>query len=353
MQTFSKTLSAVLSFILMVGVFSGILISIAFHSESKWYYDVHYRNELAGTLECLFIGSSRGLCGFNVKLINERLGITSYNLCGSAMSPNGKLAMLEEEIHRNPVKKVIIDVGDDDLAFINNDAKSEGEMLVIPRLQGGAKRFKYLINNVPFEGYCYLFARYLNDGFSVMSDYISGSKGSAIYRDRYGGIEKSTFQDVSLRNDELGLVFQSKRIEEPTETGIEGLTKLINCSISSGAEVILVSLPVAESKIWTHSGYDQVHSEYVKIAKQYNLQFWDFNLLKSRKDFFSDKVSFSDSIHLYVTGADVFSSLFCETLVKYSFGTNISDLFYSSYAEAMEHLDYMAILKSQTGDEMA
>ena len=95
--------------------------------------------------------------------------------------------------------------------------------------------------------------------------------------------------------------------------------------------------------IWTNISVDSDRKFYETYAKNNDCKYLDFNLLKDRADYFSDKTSFKDHYHLSESGSLSFMRCLCRVLKTIDSGQEVSNMFYNSYAEAVEHFEYYDI----------
>ena len=110
MKNFKKACKTTVLFLLILVILSASVMGLFFQSESYFYQDYRERDELAGTLDTLILGSSHGLRAFVPEIMDKKLGVNSYNLAGSLMTMQGKYEMLRTEADRNPVKTVILEM---------------------------------------------------------------------------------------------------------------------------------------------------------------------------------------------------------------------------------------------------
>ncbi len=365
MHNFKKCIVSLLTFSIIFSAVSGVVIYIFFNTESAPYQDIGLRNELAGSIDTLLLGSSEGMVAFNSEIIDKELNVTCYNLCGSACPPSGIKALFEEEIKRNPLKTVIIDVG----SFLHYDfvdSVSEGEIKVIPRLADNSKRFKYMLKNIWINNYSYLYATYMNNGISTLKNLLAGTYVPAVT----GKVESNsnnddivnktdeTAVDLSLNNNEILNEFvQDKTVDlnkfwgKPEERNFKLLKEILEKCNEKKAKVFLVFVPATESRIWRNGNFETEKEFYNNFAKENGCTYLDFNLLKNRNEFFSDKTSFKDHYHISASGSQVFSKCLADILNKLNSGEDVSDMFYSSYDEAIKHFEYYDIYQKMIREQ--
>jgi len=86
-----------------------------------------------------------------------------------------------------------------------------------------------------------------------------------------------------------------------------------------------------------------VLSPVTDAPKKYDIPLFDFNLLKSRYELFSDETSFSDDNHLSEEGAEIFSGVMADVLHRHRAGEDVSPLFYESYRDVIRNSVYRSM----------
>ena len=132
MHNFKKALIASLSFLLCFALIFSAVVFPAFKTDSL-YNDSAKRQELAGSIDFLMCGASHALGGFIPTIIDETLGVNSYNLSSYASSFDGRLWLIEKELERNPVSTFVLEISYDTIRDYSDD-HSTGEPMTILKL---------------------------------------------------------------------------------------------------------------------------------------------------------------------------------------------------------------------------
>ena len=340
MLIFKKILPACLSFILIVFVVSYAIIRPFLFSDAEDFLDNSLRDSLAGTLDYLVVGSCQGKYAFVPEILDEELGCTSYNLCGLHMSPNGKFAILSEELERNPVKNVIIDIDYDQLSYTTRGIRALGDISLLPRL--GVSRVEYFFKNVHPEDYHNIYSEYLFRGIMYQGKKLLGQETSAVNPSEKGH-RSSESTDFTIKPENCIKTRQSEQLKtEIVENNDEKLSSLISVCKEKGINVILIMPPSADNYVWTYSGWDEIRKNLLEIAEQNDVQYLDFNLFKEKNVLLNDKESYQDLWHLSVEGSKVFTERLCDVLKDIENGKDVSEQFYGSYEEVLQHSPYAA-----------
>ena len=317
--------------------------------------DKYLRNDLAGTIDYTIVGASHGLCAFVPSILDEEMNVNSYNLCGTLTTFNGRKALLEEEIDRNPLSTVVIELSYDTLPRQTNDA--EGNTYIIPRLNGAKAKFDYLIRNFSIFDLDTPYGEYFSNGVNISFDIakysirnIGNIKNvwSVYERSAYSEVEKErkgfmarTPLDASLEEDTVKSSFNSVSINrEYNEENIQALSEIVSACKKRGIRVIFVMVPVSDREIWVYDNWDAFHSDLQFLSDSFGCPFFDFNLMKSRYQLFSDDGSYWGASHFCESGARTFSKEFASIMNKYDNGEDISGLFYSNYEELRSDSPY-------------
>lgn len=340
MLSFKKIVFTITLFVVLITVGSAFFIESFLVSDMEYYQDNSYRDSLSGTLDFLIVGSCQGKYAFVPKVIDKELNSTCYNLCGIHTSPSGEIAMLNEEIDRNPVKNVIIDINYDTLAYTTKGIHALGDITTIPRIHGHVNRIKYFFSNVHPEDYSVLYSTYLKNGYTYCLSKVLGSYESGVNIQEKGHWSRNSSNFVILEKDAK----QKKQSEtistEIIENNDQKIEKMIKMCIDRQINVYLVMTPSTDNHIWTNKGWDTIHSQIQEIADKYDVVFIDFNLYKDKSKILHDENSFEGLWHLADEGSIKFTIMLTNVIKKVNCGEDISSLFYHNYNEVLANSRY-------------
>lgn len=294
---------------------------------------------MTGKIDCLILGASHALDGFVPNVIDDILGCNCYNLSGSQLTWPGREALLKEEISRNPVKTVILEIAYDTLCY--DPYNTEGNIYLISRLITASERFIFTCKNVHLNDWHKIYADFLNSGFRYLFNSVFTDKNvnNVIYENK--GFAPKEENDISLSGNEIANNHNSSHISENyNKKNITSLYNIISCCKDNDIELIFVVTPVSDRQIWESSDFSFFYHFLISISEETNCKFYDFNLIKERYSVFSDKTSFFDSGHLSASGAIEFSKLFAETINNERSGSGNNGKFYNSYSEMIMDSPY-------------
>lgn len=299
-----------------------------FWGESCYYQDYKVRTSLSGKLDTLVIGSSHALRSIKPTVLNEKLNTKAYNLSSPLMSMYGRYVMLEKEINRNPIKTVYLEISYNALTLDRKTLGLEGDLYVLGRFDNVFERINFFTNAFTPDEYK-----------KVLSDVIVRSKNSFFTHNTIKQYETFGYLPVPSNNQLLSDETKEKIKNTNSldtkikEESLNYFDKIIKLCKRNNIRVILVVTPVTEKMILEYNNLDDIFSQYIDLAKEYNCEYYDFNLDKNRVKLYSEETSFYDDTHMSDSGAEVFSNRLTEIIKKVDEKKDITNEFYNSYSE--------------------
>ena len=299
-----------------------------FWGESYYYQDYKVRTSLSGKLDTLVIGSSHALRSIKPTVLNEKLNTKAYNLSSPLMSMYGRYVMLEKEINRNPIKTVYLEISYNALTLNRKTLGLEGDLYVLGRFDNVFERINFFTNAFTPDEYR-----------KVLSDIIVRSKNSFSIHNTIEQYKTFGYLPIPSNNqllsDEVKEKVKNTKVLDTKikEESLNYFDKIIKLCKNNDIRVIFVVTPVTERMILEYSNLDDIFSQYIDLAKEYNCEYYDFNLDKHRKKLYSEESSFYDNTHMSDSGAEIFSNRLTEIIEDVDRGNNVSNYFLNSYTE--------------------
>lgn len=299
-----------------------------FWGESYYYQDYKVRTSLSGKLDTLVIGSSHALRSIKPTVLNEKLNTKAYNLSSPLMSMYGRYVMLEKEINRNPIKTVYFEISYNALTLDRKTLGLEGDLYVLGRFDNAFERINFFKNAFTTDEYK-----------KVLSDVIVRSRNSFFTHNTIKQYETFGYLPMPSNNqllsDETKEKIKNTKVLDTKikEESLNYFDKIIKLCKKNDIRVILVVTPVTENLILEYNNLDDIFSQYIDLAKEYNCEYYDFNLDKNRVKLYSEETSFYDNTHMSDSGAEVFSNRLTEIIKKVDEKKDITNEFYNSYSE--------------------
>lgn len=339
MHNFKKTLLSTILFILIFAILSATII-VPYHNSDDFYYlDASVRKDLAGTVDCIFLGASHGLTSFVPALIDEQLGCNSYNLSCSMMTLYGKYELLKKELDRNPVEKVVLEISFDTLSRNQRDEYAIGDEPTIARLDTIGEKLNYIFKYISVNDWANIYARSIENGLVSWKNLLTRSFGGFDCGSK--GFHRKESIDVSLPEKDFQSSYNRSTISvNYIEENKKQLDAIVALCKENNVKVHIVVVPISDSLIWSMDNWDNFRMWCEDYCRQNDCGYIDFNLLKNRYDIFSDERSYYDADHMSEEGAMAFSDIYCDIIVKYEAGEDISDYFYPTYEALKQDSPY-------------
>ena len=335
-----RTIGLFLLFLLIIMIPTTTIFLV---SENHTYQDYRERAELAGTIDYVEIGASHCKRGFVSTIIDEGLGVNSYNLGGESLTMMGRLELLKLELARNPVKTVILELSMDSLSYQPDKKLNNGDLYLVPRIGIPSISIPYLVKISRPWYYGRIFAYFLNTGLDDTRDLLTGhySMRSSNQKKGYVPHYDDWVKTKAHSLKRLQAVFQTRRRGLALrQFNRDRLDEIIEMCREKDIELIFITVPVSDYWISRFNNLDEPYHYYRELADKNGLEYYDFNLWKGEYDLFVDEEDFYDNGHLGNDGAVKFTNLFVETMQKRAAGEDISQEFYKDYADLYMHMPY-------------
>ena len=333
MRNFKKILITLLSFCLLLGGISLGFMEIYFLTEYDFFQDGSARDALSGKIDCLYLGASHGYRAFKPSVIDPILGTQSYNLSGSMMTLQGRYELLQEEIARNPVTRVYLELSFNSMTRNRATEGPEGDLYVLARLTGFLRRTGFFFRAFSWQEYPGVYQKFLSEGIDAAFQWAKGHRADHSQRDR--GYMPTGSRTIAFEQN-YDQIFHSRSY--PTEIDPYDqayLDKILALCKAQDVEVILVATPISKSALCQASNLQHFYSWYKELASNHGLQFYDFNLYKEKDSLLPDDTMYFDTLHLNDEGASLFSAVFANLVRRTESREDVNKLFYDSYP-AME-----------------
>lgn len=310
-------------------------------------------------IDIAFAGSSYFVYGINPYIIDKELECNTFNYSFRAQSYIGTYYCLEELFKYHNPKLIVLST--DISSFINEQESVEAYAGVIPNIKSfdikteyffdsikegknlnkiftwrtyNVKSVKDILNNVKKKKS----DEYKNYTTSELLNYYEANK------DKYGYMGKGfarLSEDNNIINDnKLGkMMIKETNLDKIKDKNIEYFKKISKLCRDNNTELILVQTPYPTFSVFKEKNYFEFSEKIGEIAKDENVDYYDFNLVKP-EIFEAKSKYFRDHEHLAATGADIFSKSFTRFLKLRDSGEDMSKYFYTPN-EYLQSIDYI------------
>lgn len=354
-----RILGALVFVCLFLGIEKGMEYALI-NDTNEWsramFHDFYTREE---NIDTLFLGSSHVYCGINPEILSEKTGESCFNMATPGQPLNGSYYLLREAVKYHGITHVYLEL------YFGQSVGEEGafkEAGQLPRNWRNTNYMKPSLNKLSYmltmsePSLVYMsflpVRRYTADLFEPekIRETIR-QKRTEDYRNYYvenvlNGVVETYVKDgfyYSEHRAEGGVLYDIIRpepfSENPmTEDAEEYLRKIIEYCQKENITLTLYCAPFTDYQASLYGDYDRYVSQIRKIAEEYELFFYDFNLCKEEILDLTEDALFRDKGHLNVYGAEIFSECFADFFNGMEEGSlGYEDYFYPTYTEKLAH----------------
>lgn len=332
MRNFRKILKTVGVFLLVAALFSVLFAETYLHGENFDYQDTAERDRLAGSVTMLISGASYTMFGIQPEILNQRLGVSCYNVAGTLLTMEGRYTLLKKELERNPVETVILEVSVDTLIRDRSKEGPEGDLPILGKLSGVRERLSYIGQAFSISEYPMVYYDLVSKGMESVWLAVTGKfhKNNTEMKLGFLPVKKESYK----LPDNYGEIFHSAALtEQIVPENAQGLERLIALCRANDANVILVVTPKSQYYNCMYSNLDVFDNWFRDFAEQHGVRYLNFNLEKDKLSLLPDRGSYYDEAHLNGHGSEVFTGMLAERISDIQQGVDYQNLFYSSYSE--------------------
>lgn len=336
--------AAVTAALLALGDF---LLTDDIHSYSRVMLQELYAQ--AGQIDTLFLGSSHCYRSVDPALVNETLGVHSFNAGTSQQLPDGSYYLLREAAAENDLDTVYLEMF---YTGYNSEESASVPMacyLITDYLRPTSLgRYQYLWEMGGLAAFADLLlpARHtigdpgelpalwrakLTDGYAMgQYDYVTyPEEGEAycgngfVYTWGTPGYGFDTVMDLDA--------------EAPLSSfGWEYLNRIAALCAERGIRLVLFTAPLPGAYAADTENY-QAYVEAVRgFAAEHGSEYWDFTLYRDTETLDMQVEDYADAHHLNGQGAGKFTAVLCDTAARRAAGEDVTALFFDTLAEKLQ-----------------
>jgi Formylmethanofuran dehydrogenase subunit B len=317
----------------------------------------HDLQQVQGTIDTVFVGSSWTYYGYNVDEYEKRMGSTAFNIGTIGQSVEDSYYYLKEITDKNPVKTVYFNVTD---TKFTSEPSIDQTMVVNDRLTG-LNKLMDLGATVSVDDLPYLLPSFLykdsfnpktilnNIKYKMSEDYKNYVPINSFYVKN--GYISTNISIKQGNNSEFKATSwdESKVLSKD----VDYFNKIISMCKEKQIQIIILTPPFSSAYLQNISNYDGYLNFIRSLCKQNDVDFIDFNLLKDPV-FLNDEL-FHDIAHLNGSGNVKLTDILCDIMQEKHSGKSSDYRFYTSYAEKEQVFNYctgvkLNISKSQNSD---
>lgn len=342
-----------ISFGIFIGITCGLNRMYVDVDADNWYRFLwHYFYKDQGKIDNLYLGSSHVYCDVDPQILDGLSGKYNFNLATPAQRLNGSYYLLREAGRKNELSHVYLEMyygcnlGDEGLLeYRRNWANTD-------HIKLSANKIAYLLSTGGIDQYInalFPFSRYricLGD-WEYVRDQLAERKQDDYRKYRYEevnadermvcerqGFQRSTrvYKD-SQKIREQGDILEGYSMGERNEQYIRMIIEYCN---ERKIPITLFTSPINDLQLISVVDYDDYVIEVKRLAAEYGIPFYDFNLAKEEYLPLQDSKNYRDIEHLNETGANLFTTFFYEVVTGKE--ADNEKYFYGSYEEKLRNL---------------
>lgn len=301
-------------------------------------------------IDIAFVGSSHVYRTFVPKVTDDGFGCYTFNAGSSLQYMDGSYAVVRELCKNHDVKTIFLELY---YGVVETNNYSEREdltstYLISDYMRPSLDKWIYLLNASSRKYYVNSFLVERRNWEKLFDrDFMLNTiqkKQSLKYR-KFVYEENDDYPDYYVErgfgsNDSV--LCDNDRISQGTPIDIvnmnyssdwyKSLSDIVSYCKKNNIELVFFITPMPTYSVVSLGNYQDYHNYIDSIAKEKDVDFYDFNCCKSKYFDCNDNEMFSDSNHLSTKGAYIFSQLFADFFTN---KISIEELFYKSYEEKM------------------
>ncbi len=335
MSNFKKALLSTLAVLACFALLTALVTAPYYLNGVYNYQDAKVRRDLAGEFDVLVSGASQGLRAIDPLALDRALGCTSYDLGTPLQTMYGRYLTLKQEMERNPVSLVIIELSYDAMARDYAYYGFEGSVYQLGRADSAGQWLDYLIHQVPPKDWVRLLHDTLTRGVYTWKQLLKNGPYVPFQYETHGfqpGLKGVPMPETSLYEADYHKETLPTNVEEEN---LYYLDKCLELCRERGVEAVLISTPLSEYMLWNCDGFDEILATHRGVSEKWGVPLYDFNLKKDKLERYPEETAYCDQHHLCEASAQEFPKDLADILLRARAGEDVSGEFYATYDEAI------------------
>lgn len=348
-KTMKRVASVAAVILLFLGCMNGMRFLLTDDTSSYTRLMMHELYHTKENIDLAFVGSSHVYRSLVPEVTDAGFGAHTFNLGTSSQPMDGSLALIRELAAGNEVRQIYLEMyyGIASMCSYQERTELTSVYIISDYMKPSLRRLSFLTQAVPKP--------YWPDGFLLArrnwkkffdADYVKNviaakqtesyrnctwvkSEGQTEYYVERGFVANDA---VAPENGFYPSAYSPVLLDEISDDWKRSLRQIIRFCKKKNIALTLFISPMQEAVIAGKGNYDAYHQLVRQIAKEEQLEFYDFNLVKPQYFITAGNRYFKDEDHLNTAGAYAFSRLFGDF-----FTGKIAqeDLFYDSFEEKL------------------
>ena len=326
------------------------ILNYLYWMEDDWCR-VFWHNYYAQTenIDHIFLGSSHVYCGLNPEILDEKTQKNNFNMATPAQRLIESYYLLKEADRHNTIKKAYLELyynpSTGNLGDYQNHISVLNGWKCMDHMKNSFYKLETLISINPSQYYLEAFFPYIRYREYIMDgDWIkecveyktSENYKEYIFNDGLGTFRDKGYYYTNLEVQELSFIRDRKPEEmHLTEEAEKYLRKIILYCQERNISLTFFTVPVHDIQLIATENYDSYASQIKEIATEYDVPYYDFNMVREEYLPIQDRQYFMNVGHLNAKGAELYTNFFYEIVSKSP--EDNRKYFYDSYQEKLEY----------------
>lgn len=269
-------------------------------------------------IDVLFCGASHCQLGINPEIMDEELGLNTFNAGSSSQGLESTLALIKEVSHFNDLSQVYVDL---DYSIVMRDTPNlESIYIISDYLHPSFRKFDFLLNATPFDYYVNSFMpihkgrgyiKNINEIPTNISKKLS--RGYLCYEEvdsSYAGKGYIASRTVVEENDPVFTDVYEEVSGTIPDTSIKYIQEIIDFCKKKNIKLTFISIPITEYRARRMKNYDSFIGAIKNLLSKDGIEYYDFNLYRPETLPLNDLKYYNDDNHLNVAGSTLFANIF-------------------------------------------
>ncbi|MBE5875785.1 MAG: hypothetical protein E7290_02715 [Lachnospiraceae bacterium] len=313
---------------------------------------MHNFYEQDKNIDTLFLGSSHVFWNINPYILDELTGENNFNLATNGQRVSASYYLLREADKVNDIKQVFVELYYDFAVEDGENAHTEciTQWYCLDNMKWSANKIRYMYNVIEQTQYLETllpFMRYRSKLFDnehiqkqirvkLTNDYKEYKGEEKHERGKISYTDKGyTYSDIYADEWQCALKTEFRMEDHPlSEESKLYIKKIIEYCADNNIRLAFFSAPLYELQMMALGDYDLYVKQIKELLAPYNIDYFDFNLVKEEYLSIDDIKYFADYEHLNSDGAEIFTN--CINKIFFDEMVYSEEYFHDTYTDKLQ-----------------
>lgn len=268
-------------------------------------------------IDTIFLGTSHCFRAYDPVLYEKLTGESAFNLGSSSQNIDTSYFLLKEALKYQDIQKVYLDIYHIFLFFNPDNRELVEANIISDYMRPSINKLNFILKRSSSEHYTNSLMPFRREwqllgDFEYLKENIEKKKQDSyknydpvIYDDEQY-IEKGFVASYAeLDPDVYEWIPKSEKVDlsDDTSFAMRYLEKIVALCEKENIELIFLTAPSYKEYLETKDSYEMIHDFVEKIAEEYGVVYWDFNMVSDEMLHMTAE-NFMDADHLNASGAE-------------------------------------------------